>query len=298
MAVVTGVGVGWILSETARLGWNGPPRWAGGGARARGVAGPRCGRSGAPRARRTSHEGFRTTQIERLDATLRALGGYRFVRSCGHPSTNIAYASILAWYTQTEHRPGRLPAEKRRQAEPAGGAVHADRQRLGRPDLPPAGRQAGALRPAQRRLLRAERGHPRRDSDAAPAPSRLTLRRVAADSPVEPVSGVVTVAISCLTGFPVESGPHAPTDPVRGLSSPPPFPSSAAGGRGLGRLALSACLLAAVRRMPERPPRAIRAPADRRRSSGSCRSCCRARRPSAPTSASGTTSASATTRRW
>jgi hypothetical protein len=66
------------------------------------------------------HERNRTTEIARLDATLQALGGYQFVRSCGHPSTNIAYASILAWYTKLNvDQVGFLPRSVVSQTAPA-----------------------------------------------------------------------------------------------------------------------------------------------------------------------------------
>lgn len=120
MAVVAGVGVGWILSETARLGWTarlgglvavlGLTGWLVPGA----VAQVRMVRHSLP------HERNRTREIARLDATLQALGGYRFVRSCGHPSTNVAYASILAWYTKLNvDQVGFLPRSVVSQTAPA-----------------------------------------------------------------------------------------------------------------------------------------------------------------------------------
>ncbi len=56
------------------------------------------------------HERARTAEIQRLDATLKALGGYRFVRSCGDPAADVEWVSILAWYTKLDvgyvgHRP-------------------------------------------------------------------------------------------------------------------------------------------------------------------------------------------------
>jgi hypothetical protein len=46
------------------------------------------------------HERGRTTVINRLQATINALGGYKRIRYCGHPVTNVEYVSILAWYTK------------------------------------------------------------------------------------------------------------------------------------------------------------------------------------------------------
>jgi len=120
MAVVAGVGVGWILSETGKL--PGTAHFAGVAAVVALVGWLVPGAVGEVRSQRhrLDHESFRTTQIERLDATIRAVGGYRFVRSCGHPATNIAYASILAWYTRLNvDEVGYLPSRVVRQAAPA-----------------------------------------------------------------------------------------------------------------------------------------------------------------------------------
>ena len=46
------------------------------------------------------HEHGRTTVINRLAATINAVGGYKRVRFCGHPVTNVEYVSIMAWYTK------------------------------------------------------------------------------------------------------------------------------------------------------------------------------------------------------
>jgi hypothetical protein len=46
------------------------------------------------------HERGRTTVINRLATTINALGGYKRVRQCGHPVTNVEYVSIMAWYTK------------------------------------------------------------------------------------------------------------------------------------------------------------------------------------------------------
>jgi hypothetical protein len=120
MAVVAGVGIGWILSETSKL--TGTAHFAGlaavvalaGWLVPGAVAQVRFQRD------RLHHESFRTTQIERLDSTVRALGGYRLVRFCGHPATNIAFASILAWYTKLNvDQVGYLPPRVISQPAPA-----------------------------------------------------------------------------------------------------------------------------------------------------------------------------------
>ena len=120
MVVVTGVGVGWLLTETRRLA---------GRARLAGVLAVVAlagwlvpGAIAQARAQhgRLPHERFRTTQIARLDATINALGGYRFVRSCGHPSTDVEYASVLAWYMKLNtDQIGFLPQKVITQTEPA-----------------------------------------------------------------------------------------------------------------------------------------------------------------------------------
>jgi hypothetical protein len=46
------------------------------------------------------HERARTVEINRLDAAIKALGGYRHIRYCGRPAISLAYQSILAWYTK------------------------------------------------------------------------------------------------------------------------------------------------------------------------------------------------------
>ena len=46
------------------------------------------------------HERMRTTVINRLASTINALGGYKRVRLCGHPVTNVEYVSIMAWYAK------------------------------------------------------------------------------------------------------------------------------------------------------------------------------------------------------
>ncbi len=47
-----------------------------------------------------THERGRTTVVNRLQATINHIGGYKAVRACGHPVTNTEYASLLAWLTK------------------------------------------------------------------------------------------------------------------------------------------------------------------------------------------------------
>jgi hypothetical protein len=166
MIVVAGVGIGWLLTEPARLlaaragggsqaapstasavpssasagspgGPAGGPAGSPGGSAAGSVSpspgGPRWAPAGRvlgglavvavvalmiPRAVHAEHtehadlihERARTAEIHRLDAAIKAFGGYRFIRSCGDPASDVEWVSILAWYTKLDvgfvgHRP-------------------------------------------------------------------------------------------------------------------------------------------------------------------------------------------------
>jgi hypothetical protein len=45
------------------------------------------------------HERLRTKEINKLAATINAVGGYKHVLECGRPVVNVEYVSIMAWYT-------------------------------------------------------------------------------------------------------------------------------------------------------------------------------------------------------
>jgi hypothetical protein len=108
--VVAGIGIAWILQETARIS-----QWARAGGIALVVALVAVLIPDAVQAMRVEHkdlrhERARTTAIHRLDATLKAVGGYQHVRYCGGPSADVEWVSILAWYTKLNigkvgHRP-------------------------------------------------------------------------------------------------------------------------------------------------------------------------------------------------
>lgn len=140
MIVVAGVGIGWLLTEpkrfvTRRVGGKGMAPTPSESAPA---SPPPPGRSWLPiagqvagvlvviavvalmvpravHAERTehvdlNHERARTAEIQRLDAALKAFGGYKFIRSCGDPASDVEWVSILAWYTKLDvgyvgHRP-------------------------------------------------------------------------------------------------------------------------------------------------------------------------------------------------
>jgi hypothetical protein len=99
--VLGGVGLGWILIAAKRttIVW----RRVGALAAAAAIVVPMVP---AAIARMRSehkdllHERGRTTVINQLAATINALGGYKKVRACGHPVTNVEYVSVLAWYTK------------------------------------------------------------------------------------------------------------------------------------------------------------------------------------------------------
>lgn len=116
-AVIAGVGVGWALIELPKLR-AGTPHWIGVPLVSILVASLIPGAISRARAERTDlkHEHGRTTQISLLQTTVNALGGYRFVRSCGHPVTFVEYSSAMAWLTRLNvGKVGYIPrVEKRR----------------------------------------------------------------------------------------------------------------------------------------------------------------------------------------
>jgi hypothetical protein len=100
LIVVAGVAVGWILAEALRRG---RAAGAGGIAIVAAVAAllvPDAIAQERIEHKDLQHERARTAQIDRLDATINALGGFRFIRTCGDPSADVEYVSILAWYTK------------------------------------------------------------------------------------------------------------------------------------------------------------------------------------------------------
>ena len=111
MIALSGVLVGWLLIDAPRLrpGW---PSWIGVPIVALLVISLLPGALTRARAEHKDvlHERARTVQIKKLSATLDALGGYRHVRACGRPVSNVEYVSIMAWYTKLNtgkigHRP-------------------------------------------------------------------------------------------------------------------------------------------------------------------------------------------------
>jgi hypothetical protein len=110
-AIFAGVAVGWVLIEAPRLRV-GVPRWAGVPLVAVLVGGSVPGAIARIRTERKDlhHERGRTHELALLQTTLNVLGGYRHIRNCGEPVSNVEYVSALAWFVHLDvglvgHRP-------------------------------------------------------------------------------------------------------------------------------------------------------------------------------------------------
>jgi hypothetical protein len=98
--VLAGVAVGWLLIDVSR--WHPAiPRWAGIPVVVAlfAIMVPQAISQLRLEHKDIFHERQRTTEINKLAATINALGGYRHVTACGHPVVNVEYVSIMAWYT-------------------------------------------------------------------------------------------------------------------------------------------------------------------------------------------------------
>lgn len=97
--VLGGVAVGWLALDASRLN-PALPGWAGIPVAAVLVALMIPPAISQVRAEQKDirHERARTVEINKLAATIRALGGYQRVLSCGHPVLNVEYVSIMGWY--------------------------------------------------------------------------------------------------------------------------------------------------------------------------------------------------------
>ena len=111
MTALAGVAVGWLLLDAPRIR-HGLPAWVGVPAVLLLVLSLVPGALARVRKEHKDmlHERGRTVQIDKLAATLNALGGYQHVRACGRPVTNVEYVAIMAWYTKVNtgkigHRP-------------------------------------------------------------------------------------------------------------------------------------------------------------------------------------------------
>jgi hypothetical protein len=110
-AVLAGVTFGWLLLDArryhARL-----PSWAGIPLAAILVLSmiPDVIHQGRAEHKDIVHEQARTVQVNRLNATISALGGPKAILRCGRPVNNVEYVSITAWYMHLDtgyigHRP-------------------------------------------------------------------------------------------------------------------------------------------------------------------------------------------------
>jgi hypothetical protein len=98
-AVLAGVCFGWLLLDARRY-WSVLPRWAGVPLAAvlLVVMVPQAVSRARAEHKDINHERERTKEINRLGATIQALGGPARVLACGHPVLNVEYVSIMAWY--------------------------------------------------------------------------------------------------------------------------------------------------------------------------------------------------------
>ncbi len=103
VAVLAGVGIGGLIGELPSLAPR-LPRWSGVAVAAvlAIVLVPGAVSRARVERRDLRHERGRTDQINLLATTIDALGGYRHVRACGDPVTEVEYASVLAWLTDLD----------------------------------------------------------------------------------------------------------------------------------------------------------------------------------------------------
>lgn len=121
MAVLAAVAVGWVLREARRVG----PGVLQAGALAlvalfAGVMVPNAiSQMRTEHRDLVHHERARTVEINKLNDTLQAVGGYKRVRACGQPVTDVEYASVLSWYVRLNTgQVGYQPASAVRQGYP------------------------------------------------------------------------------------------------------------------------------------------------------------------------------------
>ncbi|HEY5190017.1 MAG TPA: hypothetical protein VII87_13345 [Solirubrobacteraceae bacterium] len=97
--VLAGVGVGWLLLDASRI-HRALPRWIGAPVALVLVATmvPSAISQARLEHKDIRHEQARTKEINRLSATITALGGPAHVAKCGRPVLNVEYVSIMGWF--------------------------------------------------------------------------------------------------------------------------------------------------------------------------------------------------------
>ena len=136
-AALGGIAVGWVVADARRLSAK-LPRWSGIPVVVVLVVSLLPGALARARVEHKdlNHERVRTTEINKLAATIDAIGGYKHLRACGRPVMNVEYVSIMAWYIKLDtgyigYRP-QFELKKKYPivlftSLPNGWAVHSDR---------------------------------------------------------------------------------------------------------------------------------------------------------------------------
>jgi hypothetical protein len=120
VAVLAGIGVGWVLTDLPQLRRS-LPWWSGIPVVMVLIVSLIPGALARIRAERVDlrHERGRNDQIALLQTTIDRLGSYRHIRDCGEPVTIVEYASALAWLTHLDvGSVGYIPNRELRQKHP------------------------------------------------------------------------------------------------------------------------------------------------------------------------------------
>ena len=234
--VLAGVGTGWLLLD-ARHWVPAVPRWAGIPFAAAFIilCLPHAKALADREHRDIVEQRNRTERILQLGSYINALGGASRIQACGGALLNVEYVSIAGWYLHKNT--GQVAYQPNKVLKRFNPVVYFVL-------LPNGWMAAAAAAPERhgRRLCVAEvavRPH-RASSSGRPHPQV----RVKAILPSARTSGAEPASHSTS----LESGPHAPTDQIRGLSRPSPRTAPAGGGRPSGRARILPRVLAPLRR--------------------------------------------------
>ena len=98
-AVLAGITFGWLLLDASKL-HRSLPSWAGIPLAVVLLVSMLPGALAQGRAEHKDiiAQHLRTTEINKLSATINALGGYKHVLACGKPVANVEFVSIIGWY--------------------------------------------------------------------------------------------------------------------------------------------------------------------------------------------------------